>query len=307
MPSATPLTLLRVPTRGPLVPPALMPGELVVVASFARSVYARSEAGHIVCLAGNELPMGPFSMVCDPWGALARLELQPGAVLRADGKGLLVSNSLYLDCQAAETWLPPVLAEFSTSACAAGLDRLRHLGRSLPAKEGLAALLPWVLGTSEGSAVAPNDPLSQALACAGMAGVDALDAWLSRLTATFFAAEQQALEDLVGLGPGLTPSGDDLLGGVLLALRLAGLDTKREALETVVLPCALVNTNRISYAYLQGAAQGYGSSVLHEALGAVAGDDPALPELCAGLDRMGHSSGWDAFLGALCVLRRVCL
>ena len=54
--------------------------------------------------------------------------------------------------------------------------------------------------------------------------MDAMGAWLAttldaRHAALPIPAEAAAL---IGLGPGLTPSGDDFIGGMLIALRMLG-------------------------------------------------------------------------------------
>ena len=46
--------------------------------------------------------------------------------------------------------------------------------------------------------------------------LDALERWLVG------NALGKEAEQLIGLGPGLTPSGDDYFGGMLVALRLTG-------------------------------------------------------------------------------------
>jgi len=94
---------------------------------------------------------------------------------------------------------------------------------------------------------------------------------------------------LIGLGPGLTPSGDDLIGGALCALRLAAW----------ALPLARSGTNRISYAHLACAAEGECGEAVNDAIVAViAGKSPDLVKI----DSIGHTSGWDALAGATLAL-----
>lgn len=104
------------------------------------------------------------------------------------------------------------------------------------------------------------------------------------------------------MGSGLTPAGDDLIGGALIALRALGMNRIADRLATWALSLARSRTNRISFAHLACAAAGEGHEALHHALGAIlAGRKDLLKELSA-LKRIGHSSGMDALNGALLAL-----
>ena len=105
---------------------------------------------------------------------------------------------------------------------------------------------------------------------------------------------------LVGRGPGLTPSGDDLLGGILVALHTIGRADLAVALWEQLAPQVRQRTHAISHALLCAAAQGEGSDTLHRAINACLSDENPAPAL-AGLAQIGHSSGWDAFAGVALV------
>jgi hypothetical protein len=116
--------------------------------------------------------------------------------------------------------------------------------------------------------------------------------------------EHAALLPLLGLGPGLTPSGDDFLGGAMVALTGLGMTELRDALWRALSPHAATHTNDISRAHLAAAAEGYGSAALHALLDAVmAGDAAAMPARLATLAAVGHTSGWDAMAGAMSALK----
>ena len=91
---------------------------------------------------------------------------------------------------------------------------------------------------------------------------------------------------LGGLGPGLTPSGDDALAGVLLAARLS----RPEAEDHLVALAKTVATHEISRAFLIWAARGQSIEPVHRLL---AGDAAAARDLAA----FGHTSGADLALG----------
>lgn len=102
---------------------------------------------------------------------------------------------------------------------------------------------------------------------------------------------------LVGAGPGLTPSGDDVLCGVLLGLRLLGHARSLPRLWDAVAQ-RLTTTTTLSAALLVEAVQGYAVPPvvdLGEAL--VAGDGPGLPAAVDRVLAVGHTSGADLLSG----------
>jgi hypothetical protein len=111
---------------------------------------------------------------------------------------------------------------------------------------------------------------------------------------------------LLGLGPGLTPSGDDFLGGLLIALRLLNRDDLAARLWAGLEAAAMRRSVELSVAHLGAAAAGRGGAALHAALNAlVTGRADDLPAVLERIDAIGHTSGWDALAGAVTVLRSV--
>jgi len=128
----------------------------------------------------------------------------------------------------------------------------------------------------------------------------ALDRWL------FGAPLAPELDGLLGLGPGLTPSGDDYLGGALIALRAFERAKQADALWAWMAPRAPRRTNRISTAHLFAAAQGAGHEALHACLEAlVDGVTQGWRERLTRLDSIGHCSGWDGLAGVMAVAQRL--
>ena len=99
-------------------------------------------------------------------------------------------------------------------------------------------------------------------------------------------------DSLIGLGPGLTPAGDDFVGGAMIALRASGDARLADRVAAWALPLAATNTSRISRAHLECAAQGEGHEYLHAFLSA-----PTMENLDR-LASVGHTSGLDAAAGA---------
>jgi hypothetical protein len=111
---------------------------------------------------------------------------------------------------------------------------------------------------------------------------------------------------LIGLGPGLTPSGDDYLGGILIALSVIGQTRLRDRLWQTLEPLLTRRTGDISRAHLAAAAGGLGNAALHDVLSAIlAGRTDAIFTAVASISAHGHTSGWDTLAGGIAVLRTV--
>ncbi len=107
------------------------------------------------------------------------------------------------------------------------------------------------------------------------------------------------LENLLGLGPGLTPAGDDAIGGAALALRACGRAQDADAVREFLATRIATATSAISAAHLIAALDGSGAQALHTILAdIVQGQTPDI----APLDAIGHSSGYDALAGIVAVL-----
>jgi hypothetical protein len=88
------------------------------------------------------------------------------------------------------------------------------------------------------------------------------------------AGLETAVSQLAGLGPGLTPAGDDFLLGMLLGLWATRPEAEVVELGKRVVETAVPRTTRLSTAWLQAAAQGEAWLAWHNLLEALlAGDN----------------------------------
>lgn len=123
------------------------------------------------------------------------------------------------------------------------------------------------------------------------------------------ATAAAAAYTLLGVGPGLTPSGDDYVGGAFFGrdvlVRARGEDAARwRRAAATVLAAAPQRTHPISVALLSDLVEGQAWAPLHELTAALAAGDRRDVVLAAAqrLTRIGHSSGWDilaGFVGAI--------
>lgn len=132
---------------------------------------------------------------------------------------------------------------------------------------------------------------------------DALRSALERNQLDEFEA---AAHRVLGLGHGLTPSGDDFVGGILFALEHVPRDAWRDAMPGVlarIRAAATTATNPISAALLDDMIDGASFRELHELLAALQGNaGPAIVRAARALLRVGASSGADMLAGVLLAL-----
>ena len=105
-------------------------------------------------------------------------------------------------------------------------------------------------------------------------------------------------ESLIGLGPGLTPSGDDYLGGMMVALHGLARAEQARTLWRWLQP-RLAGAHQRHQRGAPGRRRGgrRPRSAARGPAGSLAGI------VLAALDAVGHCSGWDALAGAAAVLR----
>ncbi len=183
------------------------------------------------------------------------------------------------DISDAATWFPPQPRRDTQASRAAGLANLdAWLAGNPPPTDGL------------GIFAQPNPTTSTPIAKRAMPAVAALK-----------AGQVDHVTGLVGLGPGLTPSGDDLLAAYAVTLAVTGDTAAARRLAAAVAP-ALDRTTPISAAYLRAALTGQASARVHAVINAViSGAD--LDGDCAALTAVGHTSGWDALAGIAMAIR----
>ena len=111
---------------------------------------------------------------------------------------------------------------------------------------------------------------------------------------------------LIGLGAGLTPDGDDFLGGLLFCINALqrlypGAIHLGRSEQAWLIESARQRTNGISFTLLRDLSNGHAVEPLHELIRAVLCDMPpeGMRQAAMRLSRIGHSTGWDLLTGTL--------
>jgi Protein of unknown function (DUF2877) len=180
------------------------------------------------------------------------------------GGGDIALNGLVV--RAVRDWDPrPLLPQADPGALRRGLAGFREIVAASPARPGLPV----------------PDQLADACVQASL------------------AAAACAADKLVGLGPGLTPSGDDVLAGTLAALRLLGGDPAfTTALADHVGAVGGRRTTALSATLLRLAGQGNVAAEVGQVIKALNGQG-SLEEAARRLHAIGHTSGADLAQGLL--------
>lgn len=272
-----------------------------VIAVFRRSFYVRFDDA-VVCLGSREIGQGPLNVLCWMTSGLSWGDrVANGAPVTRDDEKLLVGARLRFDYAGAVSWRAPVAAEVSVRSIHNGLARLAAAARRrVPG--GFGVLLAAPLAPIASADEEKLDSLSPGAAAA----IAALRDWL---TAALRGSPRPppVLGALIGLGPGLTPSGDDFLCGVMATLHYLDRGAVAWRLAEAVLPAAAAETNLISAAYLRCAAEGEASELLFRVLSSIAtGGNGRLEASLDEIHRVGHTSGWDTLAGASAACTAVC-
>ena len=194
----------------------------------------------------------PNAIIAGPWETRAGIPAAGSAECWAGGSRVLAAG---LDIRIVRWWDPsPVFGPLSRA-------RLDH-------GSGVLARLYAAAGHAPG--LAGQDGPGQLAACCASGDL---------------AGAVEAAEQLVGLGPGLVPSGDSVVSGVLLALRLLGgaISGGTRAvwlanwLSAAVTSDAGLRTTTLAASLLHCAAKGQAAAEVSAVLLGMAGQEPLEP------------------------------
>ena len=298
---------------GRLARRALMAGRGSVLAAFTSTLYLESKAG-IACIVPPSMPCGPLNAVMPGSVPPATADLDR-ATWRADEAMLSIDGLGAFLLSPRADWTPPRPPTVDAAMLDTGLASMHA---ALAARPPRGEALPHALAPLAGGIrVMPFDceelahfdaietPAESGPADARFArSVPALERWIGDALHGRGASVTPPVVDLLGAGRGLTPSGDDCIAGVLVALHAFGERAVAASLSRAVARHTPRRTSRLSAAHLEAACVGEAIEPVHEAIRAIAGDIPPGYALDA-LERFGHGSGFDALAGVLLAARAI--
>jgi hypothetical protein len=272
-----------------------------VLAAVTGAIYLRASDGEILWIQGRDAPMHRRGVEL---AAAAVPRVAEGALFRVDGGMLRVDPSIRIDLRGAAPWKPGHVEPGASGSPGEIAVRIRELFGAIDtagARE-LGSLIPTLRAIFDDGMVAPTetgDPVVDA------AAPHVIGAALACRERDAIALKGHA-RALVGLGRGLTPSGDDFVGALLFVLRRVPGERSQSFAQDA---CAEAwgwadRTNAISFALLVDHAAGHGNAFEHEIVSGLFAADPVagLRTAVGRLVRIGHSSGWDQLAGMVAAL-----
>jgi hypothetical protein len=265
------------------------PGAVGLVEGVHRSAVNVRWGDGLVTLALASVGGLPNGILVEPPVALDRIGLVPGMRVQGDGVALRVPGaSMVVFLGGAATWSPklPVM-HVSLATRAARAQNAVRLAATLAPRVGLGPLLVGLV--DDGASV-------------GALGRAAARSLADVLLALAVGASDRAVSSavpLIGLGPGATPSGDDLLVGFIAGLTAtdhpgaeafaAGIARAAPGLTTSVAECYLLHAGRLEFS----------ERVQDTVVAVLTGPERGLDRAVTAALAWGASSGADLLVGLL--------
>jgi len=272
-----------------------------VTAVLRTSVYLSAGGGEMFWVAGQGVPMHRRAVVCP----LPVRCLVPGEAFTLEGPCVQFGERLSIALDLAEEWAPPGVGPGEGDSLDAVYRSLSRLLTGLPVPredESFGRVLPLLRVAFHG-----GDPhaLPGGFFLTGPA-TEAIHDLIDACLRQDVDQVAHAGRELVGLGAGLSPSGDDFLGGLLFAGRALESAYPREfhwdqKPVRDLLEGARSRTHPLSHTLLSDLALCQGPEPLHALLASLlrAGEERRVMRNAERLIAIGHHSGWDMLAGFL--------
>ena len=172
-----------------------------VTAVFEHSLYLEVN-GSWICLADANLGFGPLTVsVKSKYGREWIKSFSVGRLVKLSPVGISIDDSTIISTRGVCSWHPPKRPAWTKNSLMLGLRELENLAQAKVPAEGLARFLfesPDRFPASEESRAAEHS-------------IGILKNWLKKCFEVQMpiTPDKEAVAALLGLGPGLTPSGDD--------------------------------------------------------------------------------------------------
>jgi hypothetical protein len=291
-----PRQIIGAESIGPLIGPLLTgSAHWRIVQVYRHCFYCLSDTGHVICIGDTSIDRGPFTISCSGRAVTtaALLLMEKRGIQSHDGT-VLLGDRIVIDTAGSVPWL----ADFTSCAGSGArmdmaLSLLIETAADSAPQQSFGALIPALFArelcaekTTATTAVL-HRRLLQVVASVRRDGAFADPQRLAPL-----------LTPLIGLGYGLTPSGDDFCAGSVLSLVAVGKPEQAAILATLLYQAAQLRTTEISLAFYRAHAASLLSESQARLLGCFgAAQDTDLGNALHGVCRHGATSGWDMLAG----------
>jgi len=229
------------------------------------------------------------------------LGLTAGSPFHVKGQRLMIDSVIVFEMEDAHVWHAPHLNTRQVLEITELSTRVQTLYSNLDISQakGFGNLIPHILSLSQNESINPLPEFADSiLVFANPIVMEMASACLEHQPPRI----SNNMDALIGLGAGLTPSGDDFLGGLLFAIK--NIQTVYPDLN---FDCAIsiepygTQTNLISFTLLRDLASGYAVAPLHTIIDGLLSSQNLehIYSSVSQLSQVGHSTGWDMLTGLL--------
>lgn len=277
---------------------------------FDQALYLRAGEDSLIRIIKQKEFVGPSSIVINapsPEFSFRSTGLTAGTELTLNGNSLIAERiGFSVSLGNAAEWSPEVLPKdvkaLSLEEINLNIRVFRDIIYTCPTREGLVPLLENV------ELFGPMEVFLKAKR-PGMA--EKARPYIDRLMWGLMMGDTETIlksaEPILGLGPGLTPSCDDFLAGLLLSIKLAGdflfgseqssIDFFKKAADAIT-ELARVKTTIYSISIINEAASGHGPQAAADVISSVLTKNPdSTAQASKTLISMGETSGADIAVG----------
>jgi hypothetical protein len=275
----------------------LTPGQYgEVFAVFSKAIYLLTKTHELLWITTERVPMHRRGLT------IAEHLPQPtaGSPFRVDGTRLIIGCDFIFELASASLWQTyPV--DLRDTIHISKLDAKTHSFFSnldTSQAQGFGTLIPLILSSARNESIqTPKKPADPVLLFAQPIVLRLRHACLGRDNALI----SENVNALIGLGSGLTPSGDDFIGGLLFALDILRNTYRASRWTHLRVKRYSAKTNLISFTLLCDLAHGHALAPLHHIAIGLLTEDPfeSIYPFIWQLIRVGNSTGWDLLTGLL--------
>lgn len=268
---------------GPIATDVLKEAQACLISAAFRRSFHIGVDDHIICLVDASLGNGPLNITLPREAMNALAGLPVGACGTISDDSIRWNAQWHISCADSPVWRPDIRAGLAPAIDSGKWRSIIDMASRMAPPESFFHV-----------AYENGTPPVNVWMRAARPRVAALTGWLHDLQGA------PPVQALLGLGGGLTPSGDDLIGGILLALHAAGQRNALEKIAAAVRAAPPESTTVLSRDLLNAACRGIGHEILHGMMAAI--ENGFMPEIRRSMEKVssiGHSSGWDSLAGIL--------
>ena len=268
---------------------------------FQKVVNLKTDSPWMITIANYEQKNLPYGLLCNTTGMDFRNFLIAGQPVVVDDKKLnFIDTPIDIDFSHATPWLPAYQKTFNSRHLGHIKDRLdwlKHFSQIHASGKGLTSLSKVIDELVTGQPIYLSTRLEQK-AVNGIADV------IDGLRQHDYQRIVMGGQNLIGLGVGLTPSGDDLLIGLLLSVIAANQDPIRKVALNATRDLSAIShykTTDMSVNQYHIASEGYFSERFVDVMESIINleDQTILEKKADFMISFGETSGLETLIGLL--------